>query len=206
MKKLTKVGIETGTDKANYHEFTEFYDQYFSDFISPRIMEIGVYKLKSIEMYLKYFDEPYILGIDIIDKTNYLNNKWVFKQCDQSKIKDLIRITENEEKFNIIIDDGGHTMKQQQVSLGYLIDYVKPKGYYIVEDLHTSFRANFIESDCKVTTYDLLLDWKNGKLTMSNYISEKQQKNIINKIEFIEFYYKNPNDLTDSVTSVIKLK
>ena len=41
--------------------------------------------------------------------------------------------------FDIIIDDGGHTMNQQQVSLETLWKIVKPGGMYFVEDLQTSF-------------------------------------------------------------------
>ena len=40
-----------------------------------------------------------------------------------------------------LIDDGGHTMEQQQVSLGFLFRHLRPGGYYIIEDVHTSLPA-----------------------------------------------------------------
>jgi hypothetical protein len=40
--------------------------------------------------------------------------------------------------FDIIIDDGGHTMAQQMTSLQHLWKAIKPGGYYFCEDLHTS--------------------------------------------------------------------
>jgi len=41
--------------------------------------------------------------------------------------------------FDLIIDDGGHTMDQQITSLKHLWKAVKPGGYYILEDLQTSY-------------------------------------------------------------------
>lgn len=41
--------------------------------------------------------------------------------------------------FDIIIDDGGHTMDQQKTSLQHLWKAIKPGGLYFCEDLETSF-------------------------------------------------------------------
>lgn len=45
--------------------------------------------------------------------------------------------------FDIIIDDGGHSMDQQKTSLKHLWKGIKPGGYYFCEDLETSFREEF---------------------------------------------------------------
>jgi hypothetical protein len=96
-------------------------------------------------------------------------------------------------------------MKQQQITFGYLIDYIKPGGYYILEDLHTSFRVEFIERGCKFNSYQMLHLIQEGKSPFSNYIEEEQQLKIIDKIESIEIWSKTES-LYDSVTSIIKLK
>mmetsp|Transcript_7540 Transcript_7540/g.17240 ORF Transcript_7540/g.17240 Transcript_7540/m.17240 type:complete len:404 (+) Transcript_7540:1-1212(+) len=41
--------------------------------------------------------------------------------------------------FDLIIDDGGHTMKQQQTSFEVLFDALAPGGLYHIEDIHTSY-------------------------------------------------------------------
>jgi hypothetical protein len=41
--------------------------------------------------------------------------------------------------FDIIIDDGGHTMNQQITSLTHLLFKVRSKGIYVIEDLQTSY-------------------------------------------------------------------
>jgi hypothetical protein len=44
---------------------------------------------------------------------------------------------------DILIDDGGHTMKQQIVTFEVLFDHVKQDGVYLVEDLHPSYWKEF---------------------------------------------------------------
>lgn len=45
--------------------------------------------------------------------------------------------------FDIIIDDGGHTMQQQIVSIEHLWKAVKPGGLYFCEDLEMSFIPHY---------------------------------------------------------------
>ena len=40
--------------------------------------------------------------------------------------------------YDVIIDDGPHTMSSQQIFLKYMFKHLKSKGLFIVEDLHTS--------------------------------------------------------------------
>lgn len=45
--------------------------------------------------------------------------------------------------FDVIVDDGGHTMTQQITSLEWLWPAVKPGGMYFIEDLETSYLPNY---------------------------------------------------------------
>lgn len=61
---------------------------------------------------------------------------------DQGNPNDLERfLAENGRDFDIIVDDGGHTMVQQITSLQHLWKAVKPGGIYFCEDLATSFNT-----------------------------------------------------------------
>lgn len=206
MKKLTEIGQKYGTDKATYHFFTEVYDDIFQQYENPRILEIGVAQYKSIAMYLEYFKNPYIVAMDINDKPQYVNKQWKFVQGDQTLISDLSKCIEGEELFDIVLDDGGHTMKQQQVTFGYLIDYVKSGGYYILEDLHTSFVKDYIEADCEFSSYEMLEKIEKKIVPFSNYIDNIQQEHLLTKIETIDIFAKDPNNLGDSVTAILKIK
>ena len=42
-------------------------------------------------------------------------------------------------EFDIVIDDGGHSMEQQIVTFEELYSHVKPGGVYLIEDLATSY-------------------------------------------------------------------
>jgi hypothetical protein len=45
--------------------------------------------------------------------------------------------------FDLVIDDGGHSMKQQQISLKVLSNYMKPRGIYVIEDIETSYLGQY---------------------------------------------------------------
>jgi hypothetical protein len=45
--------------------------------------------------------------------------------------------------FDVIVDDGGHTMRQQIVSFETLFPAVRPGGIYFCEDLQTSYDVNY---------------------------------------------------------------
>lgn len=64
---------------------------------------------------------------------------------DQSNTTLLQEIVLHEETkgLDVIIDDGGHTMAQQLTSLQVLWELVRPGGFYVVEDLLTSYLESF---------------------------------------------------------------
>ena len=45
--------------------------------------------------------------------------------------------------FDIIIDDGGHSVKQQITSLMHLLPIVRSGGFYAIEDIYTSYLSTF---------------------------------------------------------------
>ena len=51
-------------------------------------------------------------------------------------------VDRNPDGFNIIVDDGGHTMKQQQDTFKALWPILRPGGLYVIEDLETSYIQN----------------------------------------------------------------
>jgi hypothetical protein len=63
--------------------------------------------------------------------------------------------------FDLIIDDGGHSDRQQQTSLEWLIPYaLTPGGLFVMEDLSCSFQdtwKNGIYRDTDERTSDVLL-------------------------------------------------
>jgi hypothetical protein len=63
---------------------------------------------------------------------------------NQENTDDLYRILHHTGvAFDLIVDDGGHTMNQQYVSFKHLFPAVKDGGFYFLEDLHTSYLPNY---------------------------------------------------------------
>jgi len=203
---LSEIAYRCGTDKYWYHKYTDFYETFFREFESPRIIEIGTAGHGSTKMFLDFFYNPYVVGMDIINYSGFTHPNLKFIVGDQSEIMDLEKLVINEDNFDIILDDGGHTMRQQQISFGFLVSHLNPGGYYIIEDLHTSFNPGFIEADCEFTSYQMLQKIILNELPFSNYIDLEKQKDILDRIDFVKIYAKNPDDLSDSVTSMIKIK
>lgn len=194
------------TDKYE-HGFIDIYEPYFNSMSNiNNILEIGVYFGGSLQYLSNKFKESNIYGIDIENKKEYETDKIKTFICDQGKREDLenfINITNVD--FDIIIDDGGHTMKQQQISLGILFKKIKSGGIYILEDLHTSRLENFgtIHSDDLITSLDMLYNMKYTKKIISNHMRDDEKKYLEENIESITIWSASPEN-NKSVTSIIK--
>jgi hypothetical protein len=85
-----------------------------------------------------------ILGVDIDPRCAcYQKGKTLIRigsQEDRSFLRGLV----NEfSTFDVVIDDGGHTMAQQITTFEELYDCVRPGGIYLTEDVHTSYQTQF---------------------------------------------------------------
>lgn len=128
--------------EAKGHDYLEVYEKFFEPirFEAERIFEIGVWRGDSLRLWAAYFPNARIFGIDIEDTSMYATERITTFVADQSDREQLRKFIEaHGGDFDVIIDDGGHSMKQQQVSFGYLFRFVRPGGYYVIEDVHTSF-------------------------------------------------------------------
>ncbi|KAK6221917.1 hypothetical protein LQW54_001137 [Pestalotiopsis sp. IQ-011] len=133
-----EIALKYGTDKVTDHQYWFMYDKHF-----PAIRQ---QKLKMLEIGL---------GCDM-EYDAECAAKWSSKTAgatifagDQAdpvflqKFIDEANGGSSAGTFDIVIDDGGHTMHQQQASLEMLWKIVKPGGLYFVEDLQTSFMAGY---------------------------------------------------------------
>jgi hypothetical protein len=196
------------TDKYE-HGFIDVYEPYFNNMSeSKHILEIGVYYGGSLKYLSDKFKDGNIYGIDIEDKTQYDEERiktYIVNQEDRNALNKFLEETNVE--FDIIIDDGGHTMKQQQVSFGTLFKRLKKGGIYILEDLHTSRLDNFgtIFPDDLITTLDMLQSFRHTNNIASNHILDDEKEYIKNNVNNIIIWSKTP-EYNQSVTSIIKKK
>lgn len=210
MDRLTEIGLKYKTDKAGRetgHGFTEFYYPHFSKLTNPTILEIGVYTGASLQMMEEFYGEAKIVGVDIEPKTQYDTKCVKTLVADQSNREQLLKVLDHATEFDIIIDDGGHTMEQQFRTIATLFPYVKKGGIYILEDLHTSFiGAHFNPNGDHFTPYDYIYRLSKGLESIPPYMSIEEAEKIAETTERVEIYQKDPNDFLHSITSIIVKK
>jgi hypothetical protein len=147
---LTALADSWGSDKGTRgHHFTEVYDRFFFPvrLEARKVFEIGILKGASLQMWRDYFPNAVIYGVDIDDKSSLNSGRIKTYVADQANRKQLQAMLDAAgTDFDIILDDGGHSMEQQQVSFGFLFRHVKPGGYYVIEDVHTSLYAIYKDS------------------------------------------------------------
>ena len=133
------------TDKGpSQHNYTELYERLFFPWKDEpiKIFEIGIASGGSLKMWQAYFPQARIFAVDILAKPEFDNARvktLVADQANRDQLQQAIDTAGSD--IHILIDDGGHTMEQQQVSLGFLFKHVRPGGYYVIEDVHTSLPA-----------------------------------------------------------------
>lgn len=149
---LDQLALKYGTDKSSQsHNYTKLYDKYFSSMRGEPIcfLEIGILNGSSAHMWEDYFENASLYFIDIDDKSvnsaqRALSSRSHCYKVDQSNAEALLRFAQHTKaNFDIILDDGGHTMQQQIISFKTLFPFLKENGVYIIEDLHTSFWKNW---------------------------------------------------------------
>lgn len=199
------------TDKGlTAHHFTEIYEHVLSPlrYKPIRILEIGIAEGGSLAMWEDYFPKARIYGIDIED-ASALNRErvttFVADQSNRQQLEAFIRAHGPE--FDFILDDGGHSMEMQQVSLGYLFPYVKPGGYYIVEDVHTSLlwypgEGYGAEQDEKNTTLTMIIEYMRSSTIASKYMTPEEQTYLTRQIEYSNLFFRNNPE--HSMTCIFK--
>jgi predicted O-methyltransferase YrrM len=140
---LEQLGFKHGTDKsAHGHHYLDFYERFLLPLrdSATSIMEIGVLHGQSLRMWEEYFPNAAILGVDIDPVTReYAAGRINIEIADQSKAEELEQVALRNGPFDLIIDDGSHIWSHQITTLKTLFKHVKPGGFYILEDLVTSF-------------------------------------------------------------------
>ncbi len=96
-------------------------------------------------MWRDYFGPTaHVVGIDINPACYSYAEKGIdIRIGSQSDPVFLQSVADEFGPFDIVLDDGGHTMEQQIVSFETLYHFVSQDGLYIVEDCHTSYHKEF---------------------------------------------------------------
>jgi hypothetical protein len=200
---LHEIGLYYNTDKAFYHNFCGEYEKYLHNLKNEkiRLLEVGVADGCSLNMWKQFFINGEIFGADINPKKYLESSRVQTILCDQEKEEELLKLPEY---CDIIIDDGGHHMFQQQLTLKILfLNKLKPGGFYILEDVHTSLPKFSQEFGKEKLTLNMLNDIKEGKFDGDYFLNSDELNDIYLNIDFIDIIWTNNNQ---SITTIIKKK
>jgi hypothetical protein len=134
------------TGNARPHLYHTAYQKYFGPLRNRavRLLEIGIgcgqkFVGASIPVWREYLPCVHLTMFEYQRECAELYRRQVDELVtgDQSKTEDLDRALRLG-PFHLIVDDGGHTMRQQIVSLRHLLPALPPGGIYVMEDMQTS--------------------------------------------------------------------
>ena len=161
LKSLHPMPETYDTDKGR-SKFTYIYEQLFCDSKEDveKILEIGVNRGGSLELWRDYFQNATVYGIDINHKAlRAISERIKVSMVNQSNKAELEEFARGKH-FNIIIDDGSHVVSHQILSFETLWPHVSNGGYYIIEDVITCYWINskYGYVDQELTTIDYFKD------------------------------------------------
>lgn len=145
MMTFNELCIKHNCDKGKLpggigHNYSKQYESILEPLreLPIRLLEIGVGDGKSINVWLDYFTHinAKIVGVD---KDPVSSNRWryEFLKADQTNAAALQPLTAW--AYDVIIDDGSHMPDGTITAFEMLWPFVKRGGYYVIEDLKTSY-------------------------------------------------------------------
>jgi hypothetical protein len=148
---LDLLAALSGTDKYGVHHYTPVYEALARPLRRQpvRLLELGVGGYghglggESLLMWAAYFRRGRIYGLDIEDKTALSRGRINVVQCSQTDRTRLEALGAEIGPFDFVIDDGSHVSAHQIESFRILWPFVKDGGWYVVEDVQTSYWPNY---------------------------------------------------------------
>jgi hypothetical protein len=144
---LCRIAARHDTDKGV--DFTSVYHSLLSHVREAplRLLEIGLYNGGSLRMWREYLPNATLHGMDVDRRTLAYELEipgTKVRLVDQADARALRAfVDELGGGYDVIVDDGGHTMEQQIVSFEVLFPHVVSGGIYVIEDLGTSYFVEY---------------------------------------------------------------
>lgn len=129
--------------QSYFHTYTQLFESLRGKEIV--FVEIGVLNGGSLFMWREYFGkQARIIGVDLNPEAVRWRDEgfeiFIGSQADPSFWQDFFSQVG---PVDIVLDDGGHTNRQQIITVASCLDRINDGGMLIVEDTHTSYTAKF---------------------------------------------------------------
>lgn len=151
MEDLDAIGIRFGTDKSSkHHNYLNTYERFIGHLRAEKFvfMELGVGPKenigKSLLTWQEYYPRATIVGVDIrADAKRPFGERIVVEIGDCGSAQFLQQLGKKYAP-QVVVDDASHRWSHQVLSFEALFPHIRSGGYYICEDLTTSF-SPFLE-------------------------------------------------------------
>jgi hypothetical protein len=129
--------------------YLEIYEERFAPFRDApiNILELGVAKGKSMEMWRDCFPKATIAGVDLLPQWESTDDRVrVYRgRQDDTALLDRVAAECAPGGFDIIVDDAAHIGQLAKASFWHLFDrHLKPGGTYALEDWGTGYWGNHV--------------------------------------------------------------
>lgn len=159
-----------GTDKGTDHSYLETYEDILSPYVDKEInlLEVGVQFGGSALLWHEYFPKSNLFLIDVYNQVP----DFIFEKMSKERFKFYIMNAYGDQEtdllnkdcpegFDIVLDDGPHTLESQVMFIHKYLPLVKKGGILIIEDiqdvLHFEILKNSTPEEYRnsIETFDL---------------------------------------------------
>ena len=188
------------------HGYAKFYEKYFKKIKNENlnIIELGSFYGNASAALFFYFKNSNIFSADINPDMYIYNSKRIKNFYLNSSSKNSIQenLINRNLKFDIIIEDASHMLKDQIISLFMTFRMLKSGGLFIVEEIdfpqkREDMRINQDPPDLKTILNKISLN----EDFQSKYITTEEKTYFLENFEKINFHIGNFNEF-----AVIKKK
>ena len=182
------------------HSYNHFYYKYFKKkkLQYLNILELGSFRGNAAAALFFYFKNAQIWCGDIFPDLFTYKSKRIknFLIDTSSELELKNKIINKDENFDFIIEDAGHYLKDQIISLFILFRKLKPKGIFIVEELDfPDVRKDMNLENEKPTLKEILNLIKKNKDFDSKYINNNDKKYFIDNLKEINIFKGRFNEI-----------
>jgi cephalosporin hydroxylase len=138
-------------DSRLIHKWMHYFDVYHRHFERFRgrpvvVLEFGVNQGGSLEMWRDYFGpEAKIFGVDIDPRCQQFEADniriLIGDQADKEFLEHVV--AEIGVPIDVVIEDGGHRMRQQKMTFKHIYPHMSDDGCFLTEDTHTSYWGRY---------------------------------------------------------------
>jgi len=182
------------------HNYHIFYEKFFYKKKNDKlnILELGSFKGGATASFYFYFKNSEIYSGDLFPdlflyKSKRIKNFFINTSEENEIIQKIINVNK---KFDIIIEDAGHYLKDQIISLFLLFRVLNRNGFYVIEELDfPDTRKDMNINNEKPTLRKILLNIKNNKDFHSEYILDADKKYFLDNLKNIQIFKGKFNEI-----------